>query len=311
MSSKYKRACVTGGAGFIGSKLVRALLARGLSVVVLDNLSVGKAENVPDEAELIVGDILDQEKALQAVRGCDVVFHMAARVAIRSSYEFAVEDTITNVGGTASIVRAGQRAETVRRLIFASSMAIYADADAPTLIDENHPAIPISPYGISKLAGERLVQTMCANTGIQNAVLRLFNTYGPGQVFSPYVGVVTIFTNKLLKREQPQIYGDGRQCRDFVHVDDVVAGFVAAMDSDVTGEIFNIGTGTATTVNQVYDYIRKNLQNTVAAAHVPAVDGELRYSIADISRARQMIGYTPRHRFEQSIAEVVAEIADA
>ena len=308
MGLKFGKACVTGGAGFIGSRLVRRLRALDMEVAVIDNLSVGLRSNVPAGVELVEADILDVEKTGAVLRGCDVVFHLAARVAIRSSFEFVVEDTTTNVAGTASVLRAAQRSGSVKKVIATSSMAVYSDAPSPQPVGENHGTRPVSPYGISKLAAESLTHNLCAAAGIDSVVLRLFNTYGPGQRLSPYVGVVTIFVNKLASSQKPTIFGDGLQARDFVHVDDIVRGFVCAMETAVTGETFNIGTGRATTVNEVYSLVASHMGSSIEAEHAPAVPGELRFSVADISRARHVLNYEPAHEFASSIRPVIDEI---
>ncbi|MGB8472926.1 MAG: NAD-dependent epimerase/dehydratase family protein [Candidatus Acidiferrum sp.] len=308
MGQSYRRACVTGGAGFIGSHLVRALLESGLEVCVLDNVSVGRKQNVAPGASLFVGDILDSDSVTSAMAGCDIVFHLAARVAIRSSFEFVVSDATTNFAGTASVLRAAQQSGSVRKFIAASSMAVYSDAPGPAPINEEFATNPVSPYGISKLAMERLVHVMCAAASIESVVLRLFNTYGPGQAYSPYVGVVTIFVNRLLNGENPTIYGDGEQSRDFVQVHDVVRGFLRAMDAPVTGETFNIGTGVATSVNSVLRTLNTLFGTSFPGEHVPPVSGELRYSVADIGKARHKLGFEPDHRFTTSIGSVVREI---
>jgi UDP-glucose 4-epimerase len=309
VSLAVKRACVTGGAGFIGSKLVRSLLDRGIDVRVLDDLSVGRRENVPDGAELIVGDILEREQVLQAVDGVDVVFHLAARVAIRSSFDYVVEDTRVNVCGTASVMDAARRAGSVKKVVFTSSMAVYADSPKPDHLAESYETRPISPYGVSKLAAESLVHLMCGEAGIDSVVVRLFNTYGPGQTVSPYVGVVTIFADLLRRGESPTIFGDGEQCRDFTHVEDVVAGLLNAMDARASGESFNLGAGEAISVNQVFEAVRDALGSDLPARYEPAAKGEVRNSVADITRAAQVIGYAPQHRFETSIKQVLADMA--
>ncbi len=305
---KFKRACLTGGAGFIGSNLARRLLRENLEVVVIDNLSVGKRENVPAGVELVVADILDSGAVNSAVRGCDIVFHLAARVAIRSSFDFVVEDTMTNVSGTASVLRAAATSGTVRKVITASSMAVYSDALSPVPVSEEHPTRPISPYGISKLAAENLTHSLCAAAGMDCLVLRFFNTYGPGQKFSPYVGVVTIFVNKLARRDTPVIFGDGCQARDFVHVEDIVSGCVCAMNSHATGDTINIGTGQATTVNAIYKMLAGHLGSSLEPTHAGPVPGELRFSIADISKARRLLGYAPSHSLEANLGQVADEI---
>jgi UDP-glucose 4-epimerase len=303
---------VTGGAGFIGTHLVQALLARGDKVTVYDNLSVGKAGNVPGAAHLIVGDVCNAAAVEAAMSGQDAVVHLAARVAIRSSFDFAVEDTQVNVVGTAAVMRAAQRAGTVQRVVAASSMAIYADSPSAAPITESHPCAPLSPYGISKLAMEQLVHRMAHAAGIESAVLRFFNTYGPGQALSPYVGVVTIFAHALRDGKLPVIFGDGQQCRDFVHVADVVQALTLALDArGLTGETFNVGTGLATSVNSLYALVCQALGYATKASHAPAVAGELRYSIADIGRLQSHLGYVPRHLLEDALPAVVREIAAA
>lgn len=309
MDMNFKTACVTGGAGFIGSHLVRELLRRSMHVTVIDDLSVGRRDNVPAGAEFVHGDILDPQIARIAARS-ELVFHLAARVAIRSSFEFITEDVTTNVVGTASVLRAIATApeRRVRRLLFASSMAVYADADAPVPLAETFRLEPISPYGVSKLAAERLVLQVCAQAGIDACVLRLFNTYGPGQAYSPYVGVVTIFSRQMAAGERPAIFGDGLQCRDFVHVDDIVQGFVRAMARARPGAVFNIGSGTGLTVRQLHDRIADVLGYRAAPLFAPAVAGEVRHSIADIGRAARELGYQPTRRFQESVADVVREV---
>lgn len=309
MTESLRRVCVTGGAGFIGVRLVGELLARGIEVVVLDDLSVGRRERVPGGAQLVVGDIRDPGAVREALEDCDAVAHLAARVAIRSSFEFAVDDASINLVGTASVLRGAVAARTVRRFVMASSMAVYADNAAPRPIDESHPTVPASPYGVSKLAAERLVSLMCAQSGLSGGVLRLFNTYGPGQTLSPYVGVVTIFVHDLLAERTATIFGDGEQCRDFVHVDDVAAAFALALDSAEAQGTYNIGTGHATSINTIYAQVRIALGVAGKVSRVAPVAGELRYSIADIGAAQRALGYHPKHRIDAGIADIVAEIA--
>ena len=309
MGEQRQRVCVTGGAGFIGVKLVGALLERGNEVVVLDDLSVGRRERVPGDAHLVIGDIRDAGVVREALAGCDAVAHLAARVAIRSSFEFAVEDASVNLVGTASVLRGAIDAGTVRRFVLASSMAVYADSAAPRPLDESHATQPASPYGVSKLAAERLVNLMCAQAGVSGGVLRLFNTYGPGQTFSPYVGVVTIFVNDILAGRDVTIFGDGEQCRDFVHVDDVAGAFALAIEHGHANGTYNIGTGRATSVNTLYAQVSNAMAGAGGVCHVEPVAGELRYSIADIRAAQRALGYQPKHRIDAAIADIVAEIA--
>lgn len=299
---------ITGGAGFIGTHVARRLLAKGAAVTVFDNLSVGRRENVPPGAKLVVGDICDSNAVATAMAGHALVLHLAARVAIRSSFDFVVDDTCTNVVGTAAVMRAVALTKTVRRVVATSSMAVYADCAGPLQISEDHPTRPISPYGISKLALEQLVHSMASAGGATSTVLRLFNTYGVGQALSPYVGAVTIFTNALCRGEAPTVFGDGEQCRDFVHVEDVAAGCVQALQASSDKVTLNIGTGVGTSVNQVLAHVQTALGVTVTPLHAPAVPGELRFSIADIRRAAHLIDYQPEHRLADTLPAVVRNI---
>lgn len=308
MAMPFKRACITGGAGFIGSRLARELIEGGTEVQILDNLSTGKALNVPPGAALIQGDILEPADCRRAVEGCDVLFHLAARVAIRASFDGVIEDTLCNVTGTATVLKAAVQSGTVRKVLSASSMGVYADSARPEPLAETHPTNPVSPYGISKLALEQLTHRMAAFAGLDSVALRIFNTYGPGQRFSPYVGVITIFVNQLRAGLAPTIFGDGRQMRDFVHVEDVARGFVAAMNAPLTGETLNLGTGIPRSVQQVYEVLARELGTGIQPDYVPTVPGELRFAVACIDKARRLIGYEPAHVFETSIPAVVSEI---
>jgi nucleoside-diphosphate-sugar epimerase len=286
---------------------VEALLRKRIAVTVLDNLSVGRRENIPSSVPVVVGDILDTELVTQTLSRCDVVFHLAARVAIRSSFEFAVQDAMTNVAGTASVLRAARNARSIGKVITASSMAVYGDAPDQIPFPESLGTAPISPYGVSKLAAERLTHMMCREAGMQSVVLRLFNTFGPRQALSPYVGVITIFINKLLNEESPTIFGDGEQCRDFVHVQDVAAAFICALEADISDETFNIGSGAPRTVNQVLNSLNEIIGAHLPPQYVEAVSGELRYSVADITKARRLLGYEPAHNFNSSLRDLICE----
>ena len=266
---EYRRALVTGGAGFIGSHLVERLLSEGLQVVVLDDLSVGKRKNVPAGAEFVLGDVRDPDAVATAISDVDVVFHLAARVSIRASIAGFYEDAETNLMGTLNVLRACA-AHGIKKFVYASSMAVYADAPHPVPLPE--------PY----------------------------STYGPRQTFTPYVGVITIFIQRLLRGEPPVIFGDGEQCRDFVYVGDVVEATFCAMLSDVHGEVFNIGSGTSTSVNQIASLLCSRLRPDIVPRYAPEHPGELRNSIADISKARRLLGYEPQGRLEEKIDEVIA-----
>ena len=288
----HKRALVTGGAGFIGHHLAQALLARGLEVTVLDDLSVGRRENVPSGARFIQGDVRDPEAVTVALTGADCVFHEAAVVSIRASVEGFLRDADVNLTGTLNLLQC-MADSGVRKAVFASSMAVYADSERPVPLAEGAPLAPISPYGIAKLAAERYWLMLCAHHGFSGTVLRYFNTYGPGQTPTPYVGVITIFINRLLRGETPVIYGDGEQRRDFVHVDDIVSANLAALDGDAAGRILNVGTGRATTVNEIARALIAELHPGLEPRYAPAQEGEMRNAVADVSAIRAALGWAP------------------
>jgi UDP-glucose 4-epimerase len=301
-----ERALVTGGAGFIGSHLVEQLLEQGLSVTVLDDLSVGRREHVPAGARLVVGDVTDPEAVRQAVGETDVVFHLAAHVSIRASTAGFMHDAKVNVMGTVTVLDACVRAGTVRKLICASSMGVYADAPLHGPIAESHPTLPMSPYGVGKLASERYVQLVSRHAGFESVCLRFFNTYGPRQSYTPYVGVATIFVRRLLAGQRPVIFGDGEQCRDFVSVDDIARANVLAMQrGGIDGQVFNVGSGRGTTVNHLAALLCARIAPGLAAEYAPEHAGELRYSVADITKARTLLGYEPRGDLERDLDAVI------
>lgn len=300
---KYRKALVTGGAGFIGSHIVEALLKRGLDVVVLDNFSIGKRENIPPGATVIEGDIMDFKKVNSAVNGVDIIFHQAAKVSIRSSVTEFYSDAQTNIMGTLNIWHAIKGCP-VRKFIYASSMAVYGNPRYLP-IDEEHPKEPLSPYGISKLASERYCLNLGPQMGIDTVVLRYFNTYGPRQTLTPYVGVITIFINKLLEHKSPIIFGNGNQIRDFISVKDVVEANMKAMDVDCSGEVFNVGAGIGTNINKIADTLIQKMGGGLSKEYTAPVAGEPGNSIADISRAENILGFKACYKLEDEIDTVI------
>lgn len=301
----FAHALVTGGAGFIGSHLTRTLLASGRRVTVLDNLSVGRREVVPDGARFVHGDIRDEAAVSDALSDVDCVFHLAAQVTIRGSFDRFYEDLETNVMGTARLLRAVDPAA-IKWFVLASSMAVYADAAAPTPIDEQHATNPLSPYGIGKLAAEGVARQILASRGIPFSAMRYFNTFGPGQTYTPYVGVITIFVTRLLAGEIPVIFGDGEQQRDFVHVEDIAAGTMAGPGN--TPGTYNLGTGHGTSLNILAAMLIERLAPHLVPAHVPAPAGELRFSIADIAAARRALGFAPARSLASDLENVIEDI---
>jgi UDP-glucose 4-epimerase len=297
---------VTGGAGFIGSTLTRALLDAGSRVTVLDNLSVGRRDRVDARARFVEGDVRDRVAVASALDDVDVVYHLAAQVTIRGSFDRFYEDLDTNLMGTANLLREIDPAR-VGWFVLASSMGVYADSPEPVPIGEGHPTEPQSPYGIGKLAAEKLATQVLGLRGVPLTTLRFFNTFGPGQAYTPYVGVLTIFLTKLLAGEAPVIFGDGEQRRDFVHVDDIVAGVMAAAGRQPG--TYNLGTGRATSLNELAALAIAQVGAAVTPHHEAGRPGELRYSIADISAARAALGYAPRRALATDLDAVVADIA--
>lgn len=301
----FAHALVTGGAGFIGSHLGRQLLAAGKKVTVLDNLSVGRREAIPEGARFVHGDLRDQAAVREALADVDCVFHLAAQVTIRGSFDRFYEDLDTNVMGTARLLRELDPSR-VKWFTLASSMAVYADAPTPAPIAETHPTHPISPYGIGKLAAEGVSRQILEARGIPFTAVRYFNTFGPGQTYTPYVGVITIFVTRLLRGEGITIFGDGEQQRDFVHVDDIAAGTMATPGR--APGTYNLGTGHGTSLNELASLLIDRLAPGQEPTHAAAQAGELRFSVADISAARAALGYTPSRRIETEIDRVVDDV---
>ena len=298
----WSHALVTGGAGFIGSHLTRSLLAEGRRVTVLDNLSVGRREVVPDGARFVHGDVRDEAAIADALAGVDCVFHLAAQVTIRGSFDRFHEDLDTNVMGTARLLKAVDQTQ-VKWFTLASSMAIYADADSPRPIGESHPKRPLSPYGVGKLAAEDVSQQILEARGIPFTATRFFNTYGPGQTYTPYVGVLTIFITRLLRGESITVFGDGEQQRDFIHVEDIVAG-TKATPGRSPGR-YNLGTGRGTSLNELAAMVLAKLAPDQKPKHAEAQAGELRFSVADIGAARRALGFSPTRSLQHDLDDVI------
>lgn len=303
------KALVTGGAGFIGSHICRDLAGRGVETVVLDDLSKGRIENVPPDAMLIRGSITDADAVAESMDGADVVFHLAARVSTRESLITFREDASTNIMGTLNVLEQC-RSERVERVIFSSSAAVYRNEPVARAASEDSPLEPESPYGISKLAGELYVTKMCELCGIDYVVLRYFNVYGPGQTPSPYAGVISVFVNSVLEGRAPVIYGDGEQTRDFIHIDDVVRANILAMDTITPNTVFNIGTGVTRSINALAHTILTAMDSDLVPVHGEAVDGEIRYSAADVSKARELLAFKPESALEDRIVTVIDWMKD-
>lgn len=304
------RVLVTGGAGFIGSHLCEALLAEGHAVRALDDLSAGRAEQLPAGCPLVRGSVLDHEALTEATAGAEAVVHLAARVTIRGSLEGFVDDARVNLLGTLETLQAAHRAG-VRRFVFASSMAVYADSPDASPVAESHPLEPSSPYGIHKLAAEREVQLLGRHLGVEAVALRYFNVFGPRQAFSPYVGAATIFATKLLRGEPFTVFGDGRQTRDFVHVDDVTRATARALTAPAAvGGVFNVGSGRGTSVLALASLLTERIRPGAAWTHAPARPEEPRHSVADVTRARAALGFVPATDLAAQIDAVITSVRE-
>jgi len=292
---------ITGGAGFIGSHLAQTLCQRGAAIVVLDNLSSGSLANLAwrkpgDHLEFIQGDVADAAVVRRAIVGCDWVFHQAALVSVPKSVEHPLESHRDNVMGTLEVLAAARDAR-VKRLVMASSSAIYGDHPAEVK-HETLPPVPLSPYALQKYAAERYGQLFHALYGLETVALRYFNVFGPRQAAdSPYSGVIAKFCNAFLAKERPRVFGDGRQTRDFVYVDNVVAANLAAAGQPaerVAGRVFNVATGTSITLLDLITELQRLTGQTLEPRFEAGRTGDVRFSRADISAARTGLGYEPR-----------------
>jgi len=299
------RILVTGGAGFIGSHLVHALVDNGDDVRVVDDLSSGHLENLEDvrpRIEFVEGDVSDRAVAARAVAGTDVVLHHAAIASVPRSIEDPLRNHRANVGGTLALLMAA-RERGVRRFVLASSAAVYGDGEE-TPKHEELPARPISPYAVSKLVGEGYCRRFTAAGWTPAVCLRYFNIFGPRQdPASDYAAVIPAFAHALLEGRVPVIHGDGEQTRDFTHVENVVrANLLAITRDEAVGGVFNIGCGGSYSVNDLYARIAANLAPGAKAARGKRRPGDVRMSEACIDRAREQLGYEPVVGFEEGLA---------
>jgi UDP-glucose 4-epimerase len=291
------RVIVTGGAGFIGSHVVEALLARGDEVHVLDNLSTGRRDNVPGEATLHEADIRTDSAAVFADVRPEACFHLAAQADVRVSVERPAFDADVNVLGTIRVLEAARERGTT--VTFSSTGgAIYGEVDGPA--SEDAPRRPLAPYGTAKLAAEEYLATYNRLYGTRHAVVRYANVYGPRQQASLEGGVVAIFMRQLAGDETPRIFGDGEQTRDFVYVSDVAEATLRAHSSG--GGVFNVGTGVETSVNELYEAVRGVARVDRDPEYAPPRPGEINRSVLDVRRAERELDWRPRQTLEQGLA---------
>ncbi len=303
------RYLVTGGAGFIGSNTVDELVRRGHGVVVLDDLSSGKEDNLAEVRSKITfmkGSITDIEVVQKAMVQADYVIHLAARTSVPRSVKDPVDTNRINVDGTLNVLVAA-RDNKVKRVVFAASSSAYGDT--PTLPkSEDMQPVPISPYGVTKYVGELYAQTFGRCYGLENVCLRYFNIFGPRQdPDSPYSGVLSRFSAAFLDSTPPVVFGDGEQTRDFTYVENAVqANIVACEAPSASGRTFNIGTGHAVSLNRVLEMLQKASGKTLEAKYEPSREGDIRDSLADIRLAKEFLGYEPAVLFEEGLERTYA-----
>src|SRR5215218_15455 len=290
------RAVVTGGAGFIGSHVGEALLARGDEVTVVDDLSNGKRENVPAGTRLLETDIRDGVSRIFDEARPELCVHLAAQVDVRVSVERPEHDASVNVLGTIAVLEAAQAHDA--QVVFASTGgAIYGECDGPA--PEGSERRPIAPYGVSKLAGEEYLAACNRLYGTRHVSLRYGNVYGPRQDPHGEAGVVAIFFGRLAEGEAPRIFGDGLQTRDYVYAGDVARATLAAVGHD--GGVYNVGTGKETSVVELYDLCRRVAGSDIDAVEAPARLGELQRSVLDVSLAERELGWRPELTLEEGL----------
>ena len=304
MSSQISHALVTGGAGFIGSHIVEALIAKGCKVTVLDNLSSGSESNlaaVKKNITFVEGDIRDRQVLQNASESCDTIFHLAAVVSVPETIENPVDSALINDMGTLFVMQAA-RAKGVRRVVFSSSCAVYGDDPRLPKNESMNPA-PCSPYAVQKLTAEHHLRLGYDLYGLETVSLRYFNVYGPRQdPTSPYSGVISIFMNRAVEVQTPVIFGDGNQSRDFIYVDDVVkANLLAATEAPGQGEIINIGTGADIRINRLWDMICTLSGNSRQPQYKPARSGDIYASVANINHAKSLLGFEIDYPFAKGL----------
>lgn len=285
---------VTGGAGFIGSHLVRALLVRGERVRVLDDFSSGSRAALEGlDVELVEADVCDAAAVARACRGVRAIFHQAAMVSVPQSLAEPERSFEVNARATLQLLQA-LRAAGGERLVFAASSAAYGDTETLPKVESMAPS-PLSPYAAGKVAGEHLLAVWGRCFGLRTVSLRYFNIFGPGQRDdSPYTGVIAIFARALLEGRRATIYGDGEQTRDFTYIDNVVAANLAALERDLEpGVVINVGAGERISLNRLYRAMAEILGVSLEPEYADARGGDVRHSLASIERARALLGYAP------------------
>lgn len=299
---------VTGGAGFVGSNLVQALVRSGESVVVLDDFSTGRRSNISDfEAaiQVVEGSLTDLEACRRAVQGCDYVLHQGALPSVPKSMKLPVETNAVNVDGTLNLLVAARDSQ-IKRVVYAASSSAYGDT--PTLPKvETMPAAPLSPYAVQKYTGELYCKVFHQCFGLETVALRYFNVFGPRQdPTSTYSAVIPKFVSACLQDEAPMIHGDGETSRDFTFIENVVsANLLACTAQGAAGRVFNIACGHRVTLNELASVVRKEMKQGQPPKHGPERPGDVKHSLADITQARTVLGYEPKVGFAEGIARTI------
>jgi len=310
LTQPHSKILVAGGAGFIGSHLVDKLLEADAEVTVLDNLYSGQKENIEHHKQnrnfhFVKGDVRNFKLVKETVKNADAVLNHAAVVSVPRSVENPLLAHDVNVKGTLNLLKASLDSH-IKRFIQASSASVYGDTKTLPLHENMRPQ-PISPYAVSELAAENYAKVFYQVYGLETVCLRYFNVYGPRQTYSAYSGATTIFVNQLLRNQAPTVLGDGEQTRDFVYVEDVVsANMLALSKKSAVGEVFNVATGEATTINRLVQTLQKTMNKTnLKPIHKGPRPGDIRQSCASIEKARRLLGYKPMFPLERGLKKLV------
>ncbi|MGI8727020.1 MAG: SDR family oxidoreductase [Solirubrobacterales bacterium] len=309
MSSQSGKALVTGGAGFIGSNLVERLLADGTDVRVLDNFATGSRENlaaIEGDVDVVEGDIQSYERVSTAVRGCEVVYHQAALPSVPRSIQDPLTSNSANVIGTLNVLLAARDAG-VRRVVFASSSSVYgSNAQLPK--QEDMATAHLSPYAVAKLAAENYCRCFYEVYGLETVAIRYLNGFGPRQdPNSQYSAVIPKFITAILEGQKPTIFGDGEQSRDFTYIDNTVeANVLAASAEGAAGQVMNVACGERISLNELLTSLARISGTEVEADYLPARPGDVPHSMADVEKAREVIGFEPGVGVDEGLAKTFA-----
>jgi len=300
---------VTGGAGFIGSNIAKKLVENGEQVTVVDNLATGRLENIApfkNKLTFIKGDLADLHTAQKATKGIDYVLHQAAIPSVPRSVADPLATNSANINGTLNLLLAA-RDNKVKRVVYAASSSVYGDQDPASAKVETMSPRPKSPYGLQKYTGEVYCRLFYELYGLETITLRYFNVFGPNQdPTSEYAAVIPRFIKTILKDESPTIFGDGQTSRDFTYVENTVqANILAATSPQGAGETINIATGQSTSLLKLVEMINKQTGKDIRARHAAERAGDIKYSLADITKAKELLGYVPKISFAEGLKKTI------